>query len=357
MKTPRNIYALVMAGGQGTRLWPASTQNRPKQYLSLSGNHSLLHETLLRFGDLIPAEKRFLVTLQEQKEPLSQYSRKLLLEENIIFEPEGKNTAPCILLALATLLNKGLAMDDVLFICPADHLIEGKQEFQENLNQAYQIACDEEKIITLGIPPTSPHTGYGYIKQGEKLGECFNVQSFKEKPDEKTALTYLKEGGYYWNGGMFAATLKTFLHQFKLHASGLFCLFDDLKASLNNESLLRKIYADIPSDSIDYAVMEKSSDVLCLPVKFTWNDLGSWNALEEVNRPIDENTLLEGTGHFFKNAKGNIIHAPGKFVSMTNVDNIVVVVTDKTLMVIDKNQTPKIKKTIEYLKKNHPNLL
>ena len=351
------VYALVMAGGTGTRLWPESTTKLPKQYLKLLDDDSLLKKTLLRLGPLIDVKRRFLVTVKEQGSLAQKESGSQLLKENIILEPFGKNTAPCILLALASMAGRGVNPQDVVFVTPADHVVADKKGFQQTIARASKMAVDQKKIVAIGIPPKHPHTGYGYIEQGAQLKEGFLVQSFKEKPDAKTASAYLKSGKYFWNAGMFVATMETFLDQFKTHTPFLFEHFGPLQENWQNTSKTKEIYQKMREISIDYAVMEKSDQIMAVAADFSWNDLGSWDALEEVVEPTADNTLLKSSGHFFKDARGNIVHAPGKFVSIVGVDDLIVVANDREVMVLKKSEAQRVKEIIEYLKTNDPSLL
>ncbi|MCY4524760.1 MAG: mannose-1-phosphate guanylyltransferase [Halobacteriovoraceae bacterium] len=352
-----NMYALIMAGGFGTRLWPESTSQVPKQYLKLFDNDSLLRKTLGRLDPLIAPNKRFLVTVKEQKELALQESRERLPAENIILEPCGKNTAPCILLALACLSGRKVCLEDVIFITPSDHVVMDTDNFQSTLAKASQMAVDQKKIVTIGITPKTPHTGYGYIERGSSVAEGFIVNSFKEKPDLQTAEIYLKNGNYFWNAGMFVATMETFLQQFKIHAAFLYEYFDLLRENMRNVAKMEDIYRKMPAISIDYAVMEKSNQVMVVPAEFSWNDLGSWDAFEEIVNSVDGNTLLKEKGHFLKDARGNIVHAPQKFVSVLGVNDLIVVVNEKVVMILKKSQAQRVKEIIEYLKQTDQTLL
>ena len=352
-----NIYTLVMAGGGGTRLWPESTTKLPKQYLKLLGDDSLLQQTLLRLGPLIDVNRRFLVTVKDQEHLAEKESGTQLLKENIILEPFGKNTAPCILLALAALSNRGASPEDVVFITPADHVVGKTDNFQKTVAMASTMAVKQKKILVIGIPPTHPHTGYGYIEQGDPLDDGFLVKSFKEKPDTKTASSYVNSGKFFWNAGLFVATMETFLLQFKTHAPFLFKYFAQLKDNWQNFSKIKDIYQKMREISIDYAIMEKSDQIMAVAANFTWNDLGSWDALEEVIPSTVGNTLIRSSGHFIKDAKGNIVHAPGKFISIIGVDDLVVVANKKAVMVLKKTETQRVKEIISYLKDSDQSLL
>ncbi len=348
------MYSIVMAGGRGTRFWPESTSKMPKQYLNLFSDNSLLVETLVRFDSLIDKDNRYIVTVKEQEEICQQRSAGHIGSESIILEPSGRNTAPCILLSLAHLLRVGATKEDVVCIVPADHVILNHKGFREVLTQASQVALNDKKIVTIGIVPTFPHTGYGYIQKGESLStECFAVKQFKEKPDFNTAKTYLSTGEYYWNAGMFVSSIGTLLSEFEKTSPEIFKFFDKLKNNYNNFTKLLEIYNQIPKDSIDYAVMEKSKNVAVVPSKFDWNDLGSWDALESVIDQKDSNTVINTKKYYFDNSKNNIIFAPKQFVSLVNIDDYIIVSNDKVLMVVPKNDAQKVKTIVEYLQDNN----
>ncbi len=346
------LYTLIMAGGQGTRFWPESTSKKPKQYLNLISEKSLLEETILRFDGLIDIKHRYIVTVKEQEKLAKEKSNKLIGNDGLIFEPSGRNTAPCILLAIAKLIKDGASPEDVVTIVPADHVILNKDGFQEVLKDAQGLASSTDKIITIGITPTFPHTGYGYIHKGDIIqDDVYTVSEFKEKPNQETATNYLKTGKYLWNGGMFVSKIKTLLDEFKLHAKSIFAHYNDLLENIDNDNKLKAIYDKIPRDSIDYAVMEKSKNVLVIPSRFDWNDLGSWDALESVVQSNKFNTVInEDHDLFVKEAKGNIIFAPKKFVSLIGVNNLIVVSNNDNLLIMDKTKSQEVKSVVEYLK-------
>ena len=344
------MYALIMAGGRGTRFWPESTSSRPKQYLPLLDGKVLLGETLRRMDSLIKTDKRYIVTVQEQEALARQCSEGQIHPDNIIFEPFGKNTAPCILLSLATLLTRGANSKDVVSIVPSDHVILNHKAFRNDMTLSARLAEEKKKIITIGIPSTHPHTGYGYIHRGRKIERgCFEVRSFKEKPDMETAKNYLQSGEYYWNGGIFVATIEVFLQSFQTHAPELHAYFDELQKEALNPQKIAKIYARLPENSLDYAVMEKSQDILVVPSSFDWNDLGSWEAMETLCKQKENNALIKESGHYFDRARGNIIHAEGKFVTLIGVNDLVVVANEKTLLILPKQESQSVKKVISWL--------
>ncbi len=346
-------YALVMAGGKGTRLWPESTSRRPKQYLPLVTKNTLLQDTLERFEGLVPKDHRYIVTVKEQSQLAQQSVKGLAAEGGIIHEPQGRNTGPCILLALAELLAKGAKENDVVAIVPADQVILNADGFRKTLSLALKMAHDKGLLVTIGIVPHFPHTGFGYIKRGKSLEgqDIHAVESFKEKPNFQIAKEYVASGEYYWNAGMFVATISTLLREFEAHAPEMFKHWAALKASLQNEDQLNEAYGKLPAISIDYAVLEKSDKVAVARAQFDWNDLGSWDALESVIPKRQGNTFVGDGPCFVKDARGNVVFAPGKFVSLVDVQDLIILVNEGSVTVMPKSSSQKVKDIVEHLQK------
>lgn len=352
----QDLFCLIMAGGKGTRFWPESTEKKPKQYLTIFNNKTLLEETCDRFDGLIESKNRFVVTVKSQKE-LCETSTKNKIN-GVVFEPTGRNTGPCILLSLAYLVEKGVDLNAVVAIVPSDHVILNKKGFQETILKAKHFAQTQNEIVTIGITPHFPHTGFGYIEKGElKEGEAFKVSRFKEKPHFELAKEYVASGNYLWNAGMFVAPIKVLIEEFKIHAKEMYAFYEELRTNINDETKLFETYQKIPSDSFDYAIMEKSNRVSVVPATFDWNDLGSWDALSSVVPEKNMNTVVKSDGEYFINSTDNIIYAPGKFVSLINMDKHIIVVNDKVVLVAPVADSQEIKKIVEGLKKERPELL
>lgn len=346
-----NLYCLVMAGGQGTRFWPESTSKRPKQYLNLTGEKSLLAQSLERFNGLVDVSKRFVVTVKEQDFLAEEASEDLVGRNALIFEPSGRNTAPCILLSLVSLLAKGASKDDVVAIVPSDHVILNVEGFRSVIHEAYEVAFRHHAIVTIGIPPNFPHTGFGYIEKGNELENgIYHVQCFREKPNFETAKSYISSGKYLWNAGMFMAQIGVLLEEFEKHSPETFAFYKGLNENIDDFNGLAKVYSQIPKNSIDYAIMEKSEKVMVIPARFDWNDLGSWDALESVVEKQNNNTFVQNEGHYVENAQGNIVYTPGLFTTLINVNDLIVVANDKALLIVPKNDAQKVKNAVEYLK-------
>lgn len=346
-----SLFCLVMAGGKGTRFWPESTSKRPKQYLSLVSDESLLTETLKRFEGIVQKEHRYIVTVKEQEELARQSAQELIDDGGLIFEPSGRNTAPCILLSLAALRDKGARDDDIVAIVPSDHVILNSEGFQKTIIKSAEVASKERAIVTIGIKPHFPHTGYGYIQRGPDLGDqVYQVLQFKEKPDFDTAKGYLASGEYLWNAGMFMGSMKVLEEEFAKHSPETFEHYESVKNGLHEFEKLAEAYGAIPANSIDYAIMEKSERVMVVPADFDWNDLGSWDALEAVIEHQAGNTLARTKGHHVESSSGNIVYAPNQYVALINVHDLIVVSNEKALVVLPKSDSQKVKQVVEALK-------
>lgn len=344
-------YAVIMAGGKGTRFWPESTSQKPKQYLNLTGKGTMLGITLNRFEGIIPTDKCYVVTVREQKALAAEASQGLINSNGLIFEPSGRNTAPCIMLSMAHLEKQGACDEDILAIVPSDHVILNEVGFRETISKSIQAALDHQRIVTIGIPPHFPHTGYGYIQKGKAIDDSsFSVKEFKEKPDRETAEKYLASGEYVWNAGMFVSTLKVLKEEFEKCSPETFSHYSKLLAAIGDSDKLTQVYAEIPKDSIDYAIMEKSDKVSVVSANFDWNDLGSWDALESVMEQKSDNTFVGERGFFVSESEGNIVYAPDKYVSLIGVKDLVIVSNDKTLVVLPKSRSQEVKNIVEHLK-------
>ncbi len=346
-----NLYALIMAGGQGTRFWPGSTSARPKQYLNLVSKHSLLYETLVRFEGLVPSQRRYVVTLKDQAELARQCVQTAMNDKGMIFEPSGRNTAACILLGLCSLLQRGAGLEDVVVATPSDHVVCDQKSFCDTVKRASEVALSSHKIVTIGIPPTHAHTGFGYIRRGEELAKgVYNAFRFVEKPNLETAKSYLASGEYYWNAGLFISTIKTWFREFEEHAPEVYQYKEKLCECENDFEKLSHVYNQIPIDSIDYAVMEKSREVALIPAAFDWSDLGSWDALEGLCESREDNTVVDCRDVYSSDARNNIVYAPERFVSLIGVENLIVVANGNSVMVLPKSRAQEIKGVVEFLK-------
>lgn len=350
------ILPVIMAGGTGSRLWPLSRELFPKQYLRLSGDDSMLQETILRLEGLNTSAPIIICNEQHRFLAAEQLRQIGQLKNNIILEPVGRNTAPAVALAALSAINKN-DEDPLLLVLAADHVIEDIDSFHMAINKAISYA-DGGKLVTFGIVATGPETGYGYIQRGEQSGsDGYNVCRFVEKPDIKTAQTYLDTGEYYWNSGMFLFRAKRYLEELRKYRPDILDVCIDAIQNVNKDSIedfvrvSERVFASCPDESIDYAVMEKTTDAVVIPLNAGWNDVGSWSALWEVSERDTNNNSLSGD-IFTHNARDCYIKSEDTLVAAIGVDNLVIINTKDAVLVIDKSQVQDVKKVVEYLKIN-----
>lgn len=349
------MYIVILAGGSGTRFWPLSRAARPKQLISITGDRSMLQRTVERVLPLNP--KRILIITNhlqadETERQMQQYGS---IPIDVIAEPDARNTAPAIGLAAALIASRDPY--GVMAVLPADHFIKDEAALCEALLAGAE-AARKGYLVTMGILPSRPETGYGYIEADMKLrGEGpFPVRRFIEKPPLEEALRYLDEGNFFWNSGMFVWEATTILKEMEDHIPTLHNAVKRL--SFNNdvwelsdlEKQIRVIYQEVPSISIDYAVMEKSKNVLMLPVEMGWSDVGSWSALPEVIEPDSSGTVcVNAGGHIAVDSSDCLIYADGRMVATVGVHNIVIVSTPDAILVCDRERCQDVKKVVEQL--------
>lgn len=351
------IIPVVMAGGTGSRLWPMSRELYPKQFLRLNGDKSMLQETISRLDGLNVVPPILICNEQHRFLAAEQLRQLGLVEGNIILEPVGRNTAPAIALAaLSATLN---GENPLLLVLAADHVIANRDAFHLAINNAIPHA-NHGKLVTFGIVATGPETGYGYIQRGEHLDEgkmAFDIGRFVEKPDIETANNYISSGEYYWNSGMFIFRAKTYLNELSKYRPDILSACQNAFSNIKKDSLQDFIRVDkdsfiaCPDESIDYAVMEKTTEGVVIPLDAGWNDIGSWSALWDVNvKDIDNNCIAGDI--FTYNTNNCYISTDEKLVAAVGVDNLVIVNTKDAVLVIDKSQVQDVKRIVQYLKDN-----
>jgi mannose-1-phosphate guanylyltransferase len=347
------LYALIMAGGGGTRLWPRSRRDRPKQFLNIGTPHSLLRESFLRIEPLIPAERVLVVTGHHW---VGDVQRELpeVPAENILGEPVGRGTAPAIGLAAEVLARR--APDAILAVLTADHLITNREGFREVLGVAAHAARDGH-IVLLGIQPTEPNTGYGYIEAGERLEEraehaVLKVESFKEKPSMERAEQFVAAGNYYWNSGMFVwsvDTIRTAMRRFlpetaaRLERIGAAWDHGDRAAALAQD------WEDIRSETIDYGVAERADDVTVVPADIGWTDVGSWAAVFDVLARDANNNVVEGTC-VDVDARNNLILAHNRLIAAVGIEDLIVIDTEDVLLIMPRSRAQDVRAVVDRLK-------
>ncbi|EFB4379231.1 mannose-1-phosphate guanylyltransferase/mannose-6-phosphate isomerase [Escherichia coli] len=351
------LLPVIMAGGTGSRLWPMSRELYPKQFLRLYGQRSMLQETVLRLDD-VDAREPVVICNQEHRFLVAEQLRQInKLSHNIILEPVGRNTAPAIALATLSAIENG--DDPILLVLAADHIINNKLAFHQAIKSAFKFAL-QGRLVTFGIVPTGPETGYGYIHRGqeETLDEqiAYQVSRFVEKPNKETAESYIASGEYYWNSGMFMFRAKKYLEELEKFRPDI---LDACKAAIQGceESdefikVDRDLFIACPDESVDYAVMEKTTDAVVVGLDADWSDVGSWSALWEVSPKDDKGNVLTGDT-FLHNASNCYINTDEKLIAAIGVDDLVIINTKDAVLVVNKDQVQDVKKVVEYLKANH----
>lgn len=357
-----NRYAVILAGGGGTRFWPLSRQNAPKQLLNLSGNDIMINETIARLEGIIPHENTFIVTGKNQAGPLKELILEQIPQENILLEPAGRNTAPCILYS-AMKLNSRYG-DGIMCILPSDHYIENVEEMKRVLDRGMNLASERDCLITIGIKPTYPATGYGYIQYSRENRDeiSYRVDDFVEKPNYKVAQEYIKSGQYLWNSGIFIWKVSTIIESFKRFLPKLYDRMKEIIESMETsktpcetlckpDTVLERLYPQLQSISIDYGILERSDNVLVIPADFGWNDVGSWDALGAIFKPDADGNIIKAD-HIGIDTKNSIIYGNGKNISTIGLDGMIIVNTDDALLICPKDRAQEVKNIVDKLKEN-----
>jgi len=337
-KSPE-IHAVLLVGGKGERFWPASTPQRPKQFLRIFSDKTMVADTVERIRPLVPMDRMHFVLPHHLVDLLSD-EIKGVKNKNIIVEPEGRNTAPAIALAARALRHKP---DAIMAVLPADHLISPRKTFLADLKTASRLA-EKGYLVTFGIPPSRPETGYGYIEidRNTPLGRRgFKVKRFREKPDKRTANRYVKSGNFFWNSGMFTWKVEAIIEAFCKHHPQI---YKGLLAKRSKKPT-KSSYARLEATSVDYAVMEKASNVAVLPARFRWDDVGSWSALERhLPQGLDKNTRIGKL--IVLESEGCIVYAPQGEVALLGVRDLVIVKAKDTVLVCAKDRAADVKKLL-----------
>jgi mannose-1-phosphate guanylyltransferase/mannose-6-phosphate isomerase len=336
------MYSVILCGGSGTRLWPMSRKNLPKQFLRLYGDQSLLQETYLRIRELLPSGNIFFVTNRESSENVLKQIRELekeFGEEQVIIEPAARNTAPAIGLAMKYLSEKaGIDENETVLFLPSDHYIGKKEAYIETVKKA--LSMEGDCIGTIGIVPTRPETGYGYIRKGEKIADGgFVVAEFKEKPDAATAEEYVASGEYVWNSGMYFFNSRVFFQELSAYAPDIASFFAD-----DFDSLLAK-YASVPSVSIDYAISEKSKRVKVFEGDFGWSDIGSFDSLADI---IGHNPAARHIGIDSKNVF--TYSSENRLIATIGVEDLIIVESGNSILVCKRGRAEEVRKVVAVLK-------
>ena len=346
------IKPVIMAGGSGTRLWPLSRASHPKQFLSLYGQDSMLQATVNRLSGLGDLEPSVTICNEEHRFFVAEQLREIDHVGSIILEPVGRNTAPAIALAALSSLRDG--NDPLLLVLAADHVILNEPNFTESILGATSLA-EEGKLVTFGIVADSPQVGYGYIKRGEVDGIGFRVESFVEKPSIDVAQQYLESGGYYWNSGMFLFKASSYLEELEKHRPDIHsaCMLAMQNVTVDRDFLrVDKIaFEGCPSDSIDFAVMEKTKEAVVVPMDASWSDIGSWASLWSASEKDSDGNSLTGDIIAF-DTSNSLIRSDGKLIAALGVDDLIVVSTKDSLLIAHKDRVQDVKLITDKLTKD-----
>jgi mannose-1-phosphate guanylyltransferase len=351
------MYAVIMAGGVGTRFWPRSRNKRPKQLLKILDHNTMIQATVSRLKGLVSQDQICIVTTEPQIEEIKGQLPFLSLE-NLIIEPKGKNTAPCI--GLSAIILKHRDPNAVMAVLPADHRILDEQLFRKVLGAAEVIASKQDCLVTIGIHPTYPSTGYGYIQVNGKVDEIndidiFKVKTFAEKPDLTTARSFLTSGDFLWNSGMFVWKAKSILREIEESLPELYDGLMEIEKYLGTKSqdeVIKKVYCTIKSISIDYGVMEQSKNVFVLKGEFDWNDVGSWEEIYKISKRDQDNNVIIGD-HFTKDTSGCLIDSPNRFIATLGLENLIVIDTDDALLICRRDMAQDVKDLVDAMKRKN----
>lgn len=350
-----SLHAVIMAGGAGTRFWPVSRRGRPKQLLDLVGGASLIRQTVDRIRPLVPPARIVVVAGAEHAERLHAEIPELPAA-NLLVEPTGRGTAAAI--GLAAVVVRARDPHATLAVLPSDHFIRDPESFRATIEAACDVAAAGDYLLTLGMKPTAPETGYGYIRVGEEVRTSrglpvHRVDRFIEKPERARAETYVADGHYLWNGGMFVWRVDTVLDAIRLHLPDTFEGIAEIGLALNGRDLgeaTRRVYARLPSVSIDTGVLERAGNVLVVPAEVGWHDVGSWGALDELLPQRGDGNVGVGE-HVAIDTHRCVVYSPKKVVATVGVDDLVIVETDDALLVCRKDQAQEVRRVIEELER------
>ncbi len=349
----KNYYAILMAGGVGSRFWPVSTQEYPKQFHDMLGTgDTLIQKTFNRLSELIPKENIFILT-NERYNDLVFEQLPDVTKRQVVLEPAMRNTAPCILYASLKIQKEN--PDAVMIVAPSDHWIEDENAFTQNVKQTFEFCEQNDALMTLGIQPTFPNTGYGYIEFDKSSNQDIKpVNQFREKPDYETAKSFIAQGNFLWNAGIFMWSAKSVIKAFKSNQPELYSLFETGIEAYNTDledGFIQENYAKAENISVDYAIMEKSENVFVLPATFDWNDLGTWGSLyDKLDKDSDNNAVVNAKT-LTEDATGNMIRSKkDKIVVVDGLKDYIIVDKDEVLLIFPKAKEQDIKKVLQNVK-------
>ena len=350
----QNFYGVIMAGGVGSRFWPLSRKKLPKQFIDIFSNgQSLFQQTFNRLARICPLENIYVVT-NEHYRGIVKEQVPGLIDERILGEPHARNTAPCVSYASFKISKQN--PDAITVILPSDHLIMDEDNFIETITRGMEFASKNDTLLTLGIQPDRPDTGYGYIQFDEEAGSegVYKVKTFTEKPNFELAEYFVSSGEFLWNSGMFIWKTSAIIKAIEKYMPDMYEQFHKgMKYYFEPEEkdFIQKTYEICNIISIDYAIMEKADNVYVMPSSFSWSDIGTWNALYAYSKKDEENNVIKGDMVFMRNTNNCIVHVPNKkLVALNNVSNLIVVESDGILLIADKNQEQDIRHVVNDIK-------
>ena len=349
----KNYYAILMAGGVGSRFWPVSTQDFPKQFHDMLGTgDTLIQKTFNRLAKLIPQENIFILT-NERYNDLVFEQLPQVTKRQVVLEPAMRNTAPCILYAALKIQKEN--SDAVMIVAPSDHWIEDEVTFVNNVQEAFNFCVDNDALMTLGIKPTFPNTGYGYIEFDKTSNNNIKaVEQFREKPEYNTAKAFIEQGNFLWNAGIFMWSVSAVIKAFQNNQPELFALFEqgcDVYNTDFEDDFILENYAKAENISVDYAIMEKSSNVYVIPAEFDWNDLGTWGSLYDKLNKDENNNAVVNARTLTEDASGNMIRTKhDKIVVVDGLNDYIIVDKDEVLLIFPKTKEQDIKKVLQNVK-------
>jgi mannose-1-phosphate guanylyltransferase len=356
------VCAVIMAGGVGTRFWPRSREKSPKQFLEIIGKGTMIQNTVSRLEEFVDIQDTFVVTNRVQKALVAKQLPSLP-DQNVIVEPVGRNTAPCI--GLAALHVRAIDPDAIMVVLPADHIIQDAREFQRILGVAVETANESSALITIGIRPTHPETGYGYIQMYNEVGDhnpyfsrgVLKVKTFAEKPNLQTAERFLASGDFLWNSGMFVWRVDAILGQIQKCLPDLYTELQKIEPVVGTaqyQTTVEKVYGIIRGISIDYGVMEKADAVYVIPGEFGWNDIGSWSEVHRASGKDERGNSITGMV-IQRDTTNSLIYSPDKLVATIGVDDLVIINTEDALLVCKRGRSQDVKEIADYLRRKQMN--
>lgn len=359
MHSTEHTYAVILAGGGGTRLWPKSRNATPKQFLKLLGDQTMIQVTADRLTKLVDWDHIIVVTNEKYREDVKKQLPEIP-EENIIAEPQKKDTAMAML--VGSLYAYSMDNEAIVINAASDHVVPREEEYVRVMHAAAHTAEKDNYLVTVGITPTFPSVGFGYIKIGDELEKVarglsvFRVSSFTEKPNEPTARAFISTGRYFWNANMYVWKVSTLIDAFKKYMPEMFEQTKRLCELKNQEfhDALPSIYDQVESISIDYAISEKADNLVLIPGDFGWNDVGDWKVVHELGKKDLSGNVIAGDGHevhtLTVGSQNNLIHTNGRLVALVGVDDMIVIDTDEILMIAPKSKSQDVKKLVDRLK-------